>query len=155
MIPEQVLGTKTILMKPLITGSVIFLIGIFSFFGLKKFNSYPVFYDHNGQLTGNQVKIWADTTTPTTGTGFSIDISSAGFSVIKSATVTAQNNTAAIGSMPIVVIKSVTTTAIVVNIMEQNSATTTILGITVLSGSPLQLATTTTGFLLNVKVEGF
>lgn len=118
-------------------------------------NSYPVFYDHNGQLTAGQVKIWADTITPTTGNAYSIDISSAGFSAIRSATVTAQNNTATIGSMPIVVIKTVSTTAIVVNIMQQNNATTTILGITVLSGSPLQLVSSTTGMLLQVHVEGF
>ena len=142
-------------MKTIATIFVAAILAILSFIGFEKFNSYPVFYDHNGQLVSNQVKIWADTTTPTSGSGFSIDISSAGFSVIKSATVTAQNNTAAIGSMPIVVIKSVSTTAIVVNIMEQNSATTTILGITVLSGSPLQLASSTSGFLLNVKVEGY
>lgn len=142
-------------MKTLIYGVVLAFIGILSFIGFEKSNSYPVFYDHNGQLIVNQVKIWADTTSPTTGNGFSIDISSAGFSVIKSATVTAQNNTASIVSMPIVVIKSISTTALVVNIMEQNSATTTILGITVLSGSPLQLASTTTGMLLNIKVEGY
>src|SRR5882757_510736 len=142
-------------MKTLIYGIVVAFIGILSFIGFEKSNSYPVFYDHLGQLTGNQVKIWADTITPTTGNGFSIDISSAAFTAIKSATITAQNNTASIGSMPIVVIKSVSTTAAVVNIMEQNSATTTILGITVLSGSPLQLASSTTGMLLNVKIEGF
>jgi len=142
-------------MKTIVTGFIVGILGILSFIGFERFNSYPVFFDHNGQLTANQVRIWADTTTPTTGSGFSIDISSAGFSTIKSATVTAQNNTSSIGSMPIVVIKSVSTTAIVVNIMEQNSATTTILGITVLSGSPLQLASSTSGFLLNVKVEGY
>lgn len=118
-------------------------------------NSYPVFYDHNGQLTAGQVRIWADTTTPTTGNAYSIDISSAGFSAIRSATVTAQNNTATIGSMPIVVIKTVKNSAIVVNIMQQNSATTTILGISVLSGTPLQLVSSTAGMLLQIHVEGF
>lgn len=129
------------------------LIGV-SFMGLEKFNSNPVFYDHTGQLNNNQVKIWADTVTPTTANGYSIDISSAGFTSIKSATVTAQNNTVAVASMPIVVIKSVTTTAVIVYILTQNNATTTILGITVLSGSPMQLAASTTGMLLNVKIEG-
>lgn len=129
------------------------IIGLF--IGFNKFNSYPVFYDKNGQLTQGQVKIYADTSMPSTASGFSINISSAAFSVIKSVTITAQNNTSSIASMPIVVIQSVSTTAIVVNILTQNNSTTTILGINVLSGSPLQTAASTTGMVLNVKVEGY
>ena len=137
--------------------NVLFLILLAAllFIGFNKYNSYPVFFDKNGQLTASQVRIFADTSMPTTASGFSINISSAGFTVIKSVTITAQNNTVSIPSMPIVVLQSVTTTAIVVNILTQNNATTTILGITVLSGSPLQLAASTTGMVLNVKVEGF
>lgn len=125
------------------------------YLGVIKFNSFPVFYDHNGQLTSSQVKIYADTLTPTTASGFSIPITSAVFSVIKSVSVTAQNNTGSIASMPVVVVQSVSTSAIVINILTQNNATTTILGITVLSGSPLQAAASTTGMLLNVHVEGY
>lgn len=118
-------------------------------------NSYPVFFDKNGQLVATQVKIWADTVTPTTGNAFSIDISSAGFSTIKAANVTAQFNTATVGSMPIVEIKSVSTTAVVVNILTQNNATVSILGINVLSGAPLIFASSTSGMILNVEVKGY
>lgn len=125
------------------------------YLGVFRFNSNPVYYDHNGQLTSNQVKIYNDTITPTTGSAFSIPITSAGFSVVKSVNISAQNNTGSVSAMPIVVIQSITTSAVVINILTQNNATTTILGITVLSGSPLQAAASTTGMLLNVHVEGY
>lgn len=129
---------------------VIVILGVL---GLR--NSYPVFYDKNGQINANQIKIWGDTVTPTTANGYSIDISSAGLSVLKSVTVTPQFNTATIGSMPIVVIKSQSPTAIVVNILTQNSATITILGISVLSGAPLQFASSLSGMTLNVQAGGY
>lgn len=130
-------------------------VAILIYIGVLKYNSNPVFYDHNGQLTSNQVKIYSDTLTPTTGSAFSIPITVAGFSTIKTVNITAQNNTSSIASMPIVVVQSVSTSAIVINILTQNNATTSILGITVLSGSPLQTASSTTGMLLNVHVEGY
>lgn len=118
-------------------------------------NSYPVFYDKNGQLTVNQIKIWGDSVTPTTANAYSIDISSAGFSTVKSVTITPQLNTATVGSMPIVIIKSVSTTAIVVNILTQNNATVSILGINVLSGAPLQFASSVVGMTLHVQAGGY
>lgn len=141
-------------MKSIITIGVTAIIVILSFIGIGNYNSYPIFYDHNGQLASKNVKIFCDTVTPSTANGYSIDISSAGFTTIKGVTITAQNNTATIASMPIVVIKSITSSAIVVNILTQNNATTTIVGITVLSGSPLQMAASTAGMLLNIQVEG-
>lgn len=135
--------------------AVLFLITVsISVSGWKSNNSYPVFFDRNGQMNASQIKVFADTSLPSTGNGFSIDISSAGFSAIRSVSVTAQSNTASVSSMPIVVIKSITTSAIVVNILSQNNSTTTILGITVLSGSPLQTIASTTGVVLNVKIVG-
>lgn len=134
-------------MKSLIMGVFLGIFAILSILGIFKFNSYPVFYS-------NQVKIYADTVSPTTGSGFSISISAAGFTTIKTVSVTAQNNTGSISGMPIVVIQSVSISAIVVNILTQNNATTSILGITVLSGSPLQTAASTAGMLLNVHIEG-
>jgi hypothetical protein len=131
---------------------LVFLVVLLGVFSMR--NSYPVFYDKNGQLIANNVKIYADTVMPSSASGFSINISSAGFSTIKSVTITAQNNTASIASMPFVVIQSVSTSAIVCNILTQNNSTTTILGITVLSGSPMQLAASTTGMVLNVHIEG-
>lgn len=142
-------------MKTLITGLIIGLMGIFAFIGLEKHNSNPVFYDKNGQCNSNQIKIWGDTAVPTTSNGYSIDISSAGFSTVKEVTVTPQMNTATVGSMPFVVIKSFTTTAVVVNILTQNNATVSILGINVLSGAPLQFASSTSGMILHVEARGY
>ena len=151
---ERPAGIKTLKMKSIITYGCAAIICVLAFIGVGRMNSYPVFYDHNGQLVSSQVKIYCDTITPTTASSFSIPISAAGFSSIKSVHITAGNNTTTIASMPIVIVQSISTSAIVVNILTQNNATTTILGITVLSGSPLQAAASTTGFLLNVYVEG-
>lgn len=140
-------------MKIIIGGTVVIVLVILGIFGTH--NSYPVFYDKNGQLTVNQIKIWGDSVTPNTANGYSIDISSAGFSVLKSVTVTPQLNTATVGSMPIVVIKSISTTAVVVNILTQNNATISILGINVLSGAPLQFAASVSGMTLHVQAGGY
>lgn len=151
MIQEPQAGIN---MKPIITGITLLVLGVIAFIGWGKMNSYPIFYDRNGQSLTNTIKVYSDTSMPTTSSGFSINISSAGFSTVKSVTITAQNNTSSIPSMPIVVIQSVSTTAVVVNILTQNNATVTILGIPVLSGSPLQLASSTSGMVLNVQITG-
>ena len=142
-------------MKTIVTGFIIGMMAILAFIGLEKSNSYPVFYDKNGQCNANQIKIWGDTVVPTSANGYSIDISSAGFSTVKEVTVTPQMNTATVGSMPLVVIKSFTTSAVVVNILTQNNATVTILGISVLSGAPLQFASSTSGMILHTEVRGY
>lgn len=142
-------------MKSLIYGIVIIFIGVLSFLGFEKSNSYPVFYDKNGQMTGNTVKLWGDTVVPTTANGQTIDISSAGFSVVKDIQITAQLNTATVGSMPLAMIKTYSTTSISVNILTQNSSVVSILGINVLSGLPLQFAASTTGIILHVRVLGY
>ena len=118
-------------------------------------NSYPVYYDRVGQLNSTQVKILCDTITPTTANGFSIDISSPGFNVIKAVSILPQLNTATLGSMPIIEIKSISTTTLVVNILTENSGTISILGTPVLSGAPMQFAASTSGIVLQVIVEGY
>lgn len=140
-------------MKLAITLALAILGGIIAFIGLGKTNSYPVFFDSHGQLTGNLIKIFGDTVTPTSST-FSIDISAAGFTTVKSVAVTAQMNTATVAVMPIIVVKTVTATAIVVNILTQNNAVVSIVGVNVLSGAPLIFASSTSGMLLNVQVQG-
>lgn len=142
-------------MKTTITGIICAIVGVLGYVGFIKSNSYPVFYDKNGQLTGNQVKIWGDTVVPTTANGYTIDYSSAGFTTVKEITVTPQLNTNTIGSMPILVIKSFTNTSCVVNILTQNNAVVSILGINVLSGAPLQFATSTSGMILHVEAKGY
>lgn len=134
---------------------IVGVVGILSFIGLEKFNSNPVFFDKNGQCNSNQIKIWGDTVVPTTANGYVVDYSSAGFSSIRKVTITPQLNTATVGSMPIAVIKSFSTTSCTVNILTQNSAVISILGINVLSGAPLILASSTTGMILHVQVTGY
>lgn len=142
-------------MKSILTVIVVSVLTVFSFIGFEKSNSYPVFYDKNGQMTGNQVKLWGDTVVPTTANGQAIDISSAGFSVIRDIQITPQLNTGTVSSMPVVIIKTISTTSVSVNILTQNNSTVSILGINVLSGTPLQFAASTTGIVLHVRVLGF
>jgi len=142
-------------MKTIITGigfGIMFLLG---FIGFKKFNSNPVFFDKNGQCTANQIKIWGDTVVPTTSNGFSINYSTAGFTSIRKITITPQLNTSTVGSLPLAVIKDFNTTSCTVNILTQNNAVVSILGINVLSGAPLVLAPSVSGMILHVQVTGY
>lgn len=149
MIVEQRAGTK---MKNILI--ILLILFISSSWNNSNYNSYPVFYDRSGQITSRQVKIWADTVSPTTANGYIVDISSAGFTSIKSVSVVPQMNTSSMGSIPVISVKLVSTTTVVVNILTQNSGSTTILGISVLSGDPLQFASSMSGIVLHVKVEG-
>lgn len=110
-------------------------------------------YNASGKVN-QSLKIWSANVTPSTSNGHSIDISSAGFTTILSATVTAVRNTTSAATSPNVSIKSKSTTALVVNVVEDNPATVTILGINVLSGSPSVFANTT-GLTLDVIVIGY
>lgn len=141
-------------MKTLITISIAGFLVVLSFIGIGKFNSYPIFYNHSGQCTAKTVRIYSDTTTPTTSNGFSIDISSAGFSSISSVGINPVLNTATIANMPIVVVKSISNTTIVVNLLTQNNATVSILSINVLSGAPMVFDASLTGVVLQVQVIG-
>ncbi len=98
-------------------------------------------------------KRWVGSVTPSTGNGYSIDISSAGFSNIVSVSVVGVKNTNSTYLSPQVSVKSKSTSAIVVNITEANAATVSILGINVLSGAPLVFANVT-GLTLDVIVYG-
>lgn len=142
-------------MKTLIGYIVIGIVSVLAFIGFGKNNSNPVFYDKNGQCISNQIKIWGDTVVPTTSNGFTINYSTAAFSAIRKITITPQLNTSTVGSMPIAVIKDFNTSSCTVNILTQNSAVVSILGINVLSGLPLQLASSTTGMILHVQVTGY
>lgn len=111
------------------------------------------FYNASGMIN-DPIKIWTDVVTPSTGNGYSIDISSAGFTSVLSANIIAIKNNGTANLSPNVSIKSMTTSAIVINIVEGNAATVSILGINVLSGSPLTFANIT-GMTLSVEVKGY
>jgi len=110
-------------------------------------------YYNSGGTISAVVKKWIGIVTPSTSNGYSIDISSAGFSQILNAQVIAIRNTATVTSSPNVSIKSISTTAIVVNVTEGNALTQVIFGATVLLGVPLVFANVT-GLTLQVCVEG-
>lgn len=105
-------------------------------------------------VVNQAIKIWSDVVTPSTSSGYSIDISSAGFTTILSANVIAIRNTTSASTSPNVSIKSQSTTAIVVNVIEDNPSTIAILGISVLSGLPSIFANVT-GLSLSVTVIGY
>lgn len=98
-------------------------------------------------------KMWTGVVSPNTTNGYSIDISSASFTSIDNIQVIGAKNTSTISSSPQVSVKSFTTSAVIVNITEASALTTTILGVTVLSGGPLVFASTS-GLTLHVRVEG-
>jgi len=117
------------------------------------FSDSVTFYNASGKIN-QKIKVWTGNVAPSTANGYSIDISSAGFSTIISANVIAVRNTSAAASSPNVSVKSKSTTALVVNIVEDNTATVSILGIGVLSGLPSVFANIT-GLTLDVVVFGY
>lgn len=99
------------------------------------------------------IKRWVATVTPGTSTGLSIDISSASFSSILNAQAIAVRNTTTATSSPNVSIKSITNSALVVNITEGNAALVSLLGSSVLLGAATVFAATA-GLTLYVCVDG-
>lgn len=122
---------------------------------LRVTNSNTLNYNDSG-LIAPATKIWSATVSPSTSNGYSIDISSSGFTTVLPGgiSIVATRNTSTVTSVPNVAIKTISTTAVVVNITEANPNTTTILGIPVLSGAPNVFANTT-GLSLEVTVKGY
>ena len=112
------------------------------------------FYNSTGILN-QTIKKWVGIITPTTSSGFSIDISSAGFTTISNIQIQVERNSTVVSDIPIVSIKSRTTSSIVVNLAQTNTATVSIAGINVLSGLPLIFATNLSNILLHVEVTGY
>lgn len=115
------------------------------------------YYNQSG--TVSITKTMTFTISPSTASGYSIDISAAGFSTVNAYAITAVRNTASAGASPNVSVKTVSNTAIVVNIVEANTTTQNVLinllgGVTtVLNGTPMVFANTT-GLSLSVVVYG-
>lgn len=99
-------------------------------------------------------KKWMEIVTPSTASGYSIDISSAGFTTILGCSIIAIKNNSTANLSPNVSIKSISNTSLVVNIVEGNPATVVILSTNVLSGAPLVFASLT-GLTLSVEVTGY
>lgn len=111
------------------------------------------YYNASGTITA-VTKVFNAVITPTSSNGYTINISSAGFSSITGPPqITAAKNASVATSCPNVSVKSYNNTQIVVNIIEGNPATVNILGSLVLLGEANVFADVT-GLTLHVRVEG-
>lgn len=79
------------------------------------------YFDADG-ATAVPTKVWMDNVTPNTGNGFTVDISSAGFTNISSVSITPFKFTTTPADIPRVAIKTITETALVLNIVDSNTA---------------------------------
>lgn len=116
-------------------------------------SSHIAFYNSAGRVNQTVFKIWADIVTPTTGNGYSIDISSAGFTNILSVYIGSETNQNSTGSMRNVELKSFTTTSAVSNIALPNSTYISLLNLTLL-GVPTFIGSGT-GTKLHITVIGY
>lgn len=84
---------------------------------------------------------------PITAASQTIDISAAGFTSISNVALIGENNTATLGNMPVIIIKSFTTTSVTFNTIVGNTSV-------VLLGSAILSPTTFTGFQANLFIMG-
>lgn len=115
-------------------------------------NNPVTFYNASGTVVA-VTKVWQAIISPSISASYSIDISAAGFSNVTNVSVMAAKNTTVVSSCPNASIKAFTTTQVVVNITETNTAIVQILGINVLSGLPVIFANTT-GLTIHLEVKG-
>lgn len=109
------------------------------------------YYTTGGALTST-MKTWVGIITPSSSSGYSVDISSAGFSTILSIQVQALNNTNTVTSMPMVTVQSYTTSAVVISIITSNNATIASLLSPIIG---LVTASSLSGTTLHVRVDGY
>jgi len=119
---------------------------IFSFDGKVEAHTPVRFYNRNGEIF-KLSKIFVDTVQVTTGNGFSINLSAAGFTTIAAAYATVISNTSNQDEVPFAEIKTISTTACVINIMEGNEG---VLGI--LNG--VEFLQSTTGVMVAICILG-
>lgn len=110
-------------------------------------------YNYNSSGILRVSKQWHGLITPNTGNGYSVDISSAGFTNVINVQAIGVKNTSTATSSPQISIKSVSTTTIVVNITEASANLVTILGSSVLQG-PAAIFADTTGLTFYLLVQG-
>lgn len=110
------------------------------------------YYDRNGIVTPT-TKIFRDTFNVNTSDGFSVNLSAAGFSSVKACHAVAMKNSGTATSVPNISIKTLSTTALVLNITEGNGSLINILGSNVLLGPSTAFASTT-GLSVSVTVYG-
>jgi len=91
-------------------------------------------FNHSGLVTIKPYKIYTDTVTATTGNGYSIDISAAGFTKVLAVQVQPEFSTTDANTVPSTAIKSWTNSAVTVNVVNQNRIFVSLLGLTISTG---------------------
>ncbi len=109
------------------------------------------YFDATGRIRKIQ-KEWVGIVTPSTANGATIDISSAGFATITDIQIQAASNTSTATSVPLVSLKSYTTTQVTCNILVSNNATIANLLQPIIG---LVFPASVTGITLHVRVEGY
>lgn len=140
-------------MKPVLT--IIIILGVIfgSIFGLKSYEPSTKFYNRAG-LINKTIKIWNDTIAVTSATP-SVNISSAGFSTIVSVQPQIIQASPTLATFSWCNVTSFTTSAVTFFLAQQNNSSVVILGINVLSGTPLAAPTSFSGMFLAVQVIGY
>lgn len=107
-------------------------------------------YGSSGRIT-NKLKLWTGIITPSTATGQTINISSAGFNTVLSTSVDLEYN----GGLVWNTIASRTTTQITCNLYRPNTSLVSVLGFNVLQGVPFLTANDLSNMRLHVTVIGY
>ena len=110
------------------------------------------YYDRNGLVTPFK-KVYRDTFSINTSSGFTVDLTPAGFNSVKTWNVIALKNSATATSVPNASVKSISTTSLVINLTEGNASLINVLGNNVLLGPSTAFAVTT-GLLVAIEVKG-
>ncbi len=133
---------------------LMFAIGLIFSFDKHHPHAYdPIkFYNRNG-LSAPVSKIYLDTFNVSSSSGYSVDISGAGFTSIKGAQAVAMKNSATATSVPNISVKTVSTSSVVLNITEGNGSLINLLGSNVLLGPSTSFASTS-GLQVAVMVFG-
>lgn len=112
-----------------------------------------LYFNRTGWIK-KQMRIWNDTIAVSTASP-SIDVSAAGFTQIIDIQPQVIQNSASLTNFAWCNVKTYTTSSITLNIAQQNNNTVTILGISVLSGSPIAAPSSFTGMFVSLRVTGY
>lgn len=125
--------------------------GLFIFAKMEYDPLKPRYFTSGGEIARKQPLQFDAILTPT-GAAQSIDYSIAGFATITSITITPENNTSTVTSMPLASIKTWSTTSCTVNILQSNVQAISVLGTSV---TGLVAATGLASMKLHIHVEGW
>lgn len=114
----------------------------------------PTLYYNRAGLVKKQIRVWNDTISITSASPV-IDISSAGFTQILDIQGQVMQNSAVLTNFAWGNVKTYSNTSVTINLAQQNNNTVTILGISVLSGSPISPPTSFSGTFISLKVTGY